>query len=294
MSKRIDIISIYGDLCKEHGIPFRIDTNVGAYDDTTLFCPAGMQQFKKNFTNQEIKEKTIANIQSCIRLNDYYEIGDGTHCICFDMIGLFSFRDKSLEFGIGYWMEFIKRIGLRVDYVTIHPDMMDDWKGYYDKYEVEVRSDPECVWSDGSSKEAYCTEFYIKDIEIGNIVNPGGDCLDVGFGYERLDYLVNGNQLTDRSQLMKKAITKILESGFLPGPKEQGSIVRKLYRDYIKYNPGYTGEEDNLFNKHFRLEVERKEKMLKKYNRYKKKHSDKDAGWWLGTHGIELDEVENL
>ena len=50
-----------------------MDDNVKSYDDTTLFCPAGMQQFKSKFKDLSYKG-TISNIQSCLRLNDREDI----------------------------------------------------------------------------------------------------------------------------------------------------------------------------------------------------------------------------
>ena len=74
-----NIEQIYQNFCKKKGIKFQLDENVKSYDDTTLFCPAGMQQFKDRFKNPD--NTTVANIQSCIRLNDLEEIGDGTHML---------------------------------------------------------------------------------------------------------------------------------------------------------------------------------------------------------------------
>jgi len=60
-----------------------METSVKSYDETTLFCPAGMQQFKSKFSDLNYKG-TLSNIQPCIRLNDIDEIGDGTHLLYFN------------------------------------------------------------------------------------------------------------------------------------------------------------------------------------------------------------------
>ena len=87
-------------------------------------------------------------------------------------------------------MEFIVGVlKIDVDYVTIHPDKLDEWRSLYDNYDVEVRADEECKWSDGDIG-GYCTEFFKNDVEIGNIVNPLGTCIDVGFGLQRLNMFV--------------------------------------------------------------------------------------------------------
>lgn len=89
------IIEKYRRYCMQRGIPFQMDDNVKSYDDTSLFCPAGMQQFKSKFKDVEHKG-TVSNIQSCLRLNDLDEIGDGEHLLYFNMIGLFSFREMTM------------------------------------------------------------------------------------------------------------------------------------------------------------------------------------------------------
>ena len=293
-----DITNIYQELCSRYDFPFHIEKSVRSYDDTTLFCPAGMQKYKKDFANHELKDKTVANIQSCLRLVDYDEIGDGTHCLCFNMIGLFSFRDITLEKAIQFWMDYMKELEIKIDFVTIHPDKFQEWKSLYDSYQVEVREDPDCSWSDGTSPKAYCTEFYhIKDgleIEDGNIVNPqNGTCIDAGFGFERLDSIVNGIHLENPAEVMAKAIKKLLDSDFKPTGQKHGSILRRLYRDFIK--KGYQcDQEHSLMVEWHQKEIDRMEKAKKKYARLQKKHQDKPKEFWMSTFGIDLEEMKEL
>jgi len=237
--------------CQQYGINFQVDDNVKPYDDTTLFCTAGMQQFKTIFNNESCMNKTIANVQSCVRLNDCDEVGDGTHLIYFNMLGLFSFRDWSLMQAIQFWTSFIEdNLKLEIDYVTIHPDKIDVWSPlYYDKY--QIKEDPDCTWSDGETEKAYCTEFYIDNIEIGNIVNPRGNCIDAGFGLERLESLVNKISLNDKSKIYKETIIKIIESGYKPGYTKQGYILRKLLRNYYKMGLTMDEHEDKLIYMHY-------------------------------------------
>ena len=70
-----------------------------------------MQQFKSKFKDLEYKG-TISNIQSCLRLNDIEEIGDGSHLLYFNMIGFFSFREWTVPQTIKYWMGFLNQIGI--------------------------------------------------------------------------------------------------------------------------------------------------------------------------------------
>lgn len=255
-----------------------MDDNVRSYDETTLFCPAGMQQFKSKFKDLNYKG-TISNIQSCLRLNDIDEIGDGSHLLYFNMIGFFSFREWTVPQTINYWLEFLKIIGITPDYVTIHPDK-PEWSDFYK--DIEVRFDEECIWSDGDIG-GYCTEFYKDGIEIGNIVNPLGTCIDVGFGLERLEMVLNKTSKSKKDTLIE-TVEKIIESGFIPGNNRQGYLLRKLLRLCHK---------DNIVIEHqfYYDEVERQEKILVKWERLKDKHKDKPKEWWWDTHGIDLDLI---
>ena len=277
-----DLIKLYEDFCALKGIPFKLDDSVKSYDESTLFCPAGMQKFKDKFKNPD--NTTIANIQSCIRLNDLDEIGDGTHMLHFKMIGLFSFGKMSLNEAVDFWVEFIRGcLGIRIDYVTIHPDKFDSWKWLYERHKITIKLDSECIWSDGEMG-GYCTEFYHDDVEIGNIVNTMDKFIDVGFGFSRINDIINGKNELTKNDILIDAINKIIESGFKPGPQKQGYILRKLLRQL--YLGGGTIEHP-----FFTKEVERQEKAKARYERLKDKHSDKPKEWWFDTHGIDLDEM---
>lgn len=278
----MDIKKEYKDFCESKRISFEIEGSVSPYDNTTLFCPAGMQKFKDKFDSDYVG--TISNIQPCIRVNDIDEIGDGSHLLYFNMMGLFSFRKMSLKESIDFWVEFLNKIGVEIHYVTIHPDKIVEWSKYYLEYGFEIKEDIDCIWSDGVIG-GYCTEFYHNDIEIGNIVNTMGDCIDVGFGLERLDSIVNSNNKS-KQEILKETIEKILDSGYYPSNKEQGYVLRKLLRTLCK-----TGFEwDNEF---YLKELKRQQKTISKYNKLKNKHKDKSKEWWFSTHGIDITEFNN-
>jgi alanyl-tRNA synthetase len=240
-----------------------------------------MQQFKLKFKDLEYRG-TLSNIQSCLRLNDIDEIGDGTHLLYFNMIGFFSFREWTMQMTIDYWMNFLNSIKIIPDYVTIHPDKID-WLDLYDNYDIEVRFDIDCTWSDGDIT-GYCTEFYKNDIEIGNIVNTLGTCIDVGFGLERLEMILNNSRKTKEETLVE-TINKIITSGFKPSNTKQGYILRKLLRLCHK-------EKIEINHKFYFDEVERQKKITSKWNKLKDKHKDKSKDWWYDTHGIDLDSIE--
>ncbi len=269
--------------CKEYNIPFNLENSIKPHDDTTLFCCSGMQQFKSKFKDPKYFN-TISNIQPCLRLNDIDEIGDGTHLLYFNMIGLFSFRQWTVKESIDFWMNFLmNKLNLKIDYVTIHPDRFQEWKDYYSEYSVEVRSNSDCIWTDGEMG-GYCTEFFIDDVEIGNIVNCNGDSIDVGFGLERLQMMVGEKVITDKLSILKETILKIIESGYSPSNTKQGYVLRKLLTNLIKNNE----KIDHLF---YENEVQRQIKILNRYKSLKNKHLDKSKEWWFETHGINIDEL---
>jgi alanyl-tRNA synthetase len=237
-----------------------------------------MQQFKPLFSDPS-HTGTRANIQACLRMGDLDEIGDGTHSLYFDMLGLFSFRQLTLGDAIDFWLEFLELVGAWPDYVTIHPDKLDDWTTLY-RGRVPVRADPECQWSDGSIS-GYCTEFYRDGIEIGNIVNPLGTCIDVGFGLERLDIVVNGSPPVDAMTTLTTTVKKIIESGYRPGNKEQGYVLRKLLR--LLAIKG--GALDHPF---FTDEITRQQRLQRRYEALRPKHLDKTPEWWFDTHGVDI------
>lgn len=277
-----NIEELYKGYCELKGIKFQLDDSVKSYDDTTLFCPAGMQQFKDRFKNPD--NTTIANIQSCIRLNDLDEIGDGTHSLHFRMMGLFSFGEMTLNEVVDFWIDFIQNVlGIKIDYVTIHPDKFRVWKWLYEHHRIPVKLDDECQWSDGEMG-GYCTEFYHNDVEIGNIVHTMDKFIDVGFGYSRLDAIVNNPPPLSKIEILKDAIEKIIEAGYKPGPQKQGYVLRKLLR-MLRVGNG------SINHPFFKKELERHKKAKERYERLVHKNMDKSKEWWFDTHGIDLDEL---
>jgi len=236
-----------------------------------------MQQFKPLFRDPDYRG-TQANIQGCLRVNDIEEIGDGTHLLYFEMMGLFSFREMTVKDAVGFWFDFLAEIGLCPDTVTIHPDKLDEWRSIYDGRSVKITADEQCIWSDGEIG-GYCTEFYLHGVEIGNIVNTKGDCIDAGFGLDRL-LLFLGDPPVDGIQVLQRGILKIIDSGYRPGNKQQGYVLRKLLKELVRRN----GVLDHPV---YRQEMERQEKLRANFERLWPKNSERPAAWWLDTHGIE-------
>ena len=272
-----DVIEHYREYCHRHHLPFIQHTSLLSYDDTTLFCPAGMQQYKQLY-EQVDHRGTLTNSQSCLRLVDENSIGDSTHYLFFDMLGFFSFREWTVKQTVDFWLGFLSSLNLKPDYVTIHPDK-PDWKDLYT--DIEVRFDDECYWSDGGNLGGYCTEFYINDVEIGNIVNTGGHSIDVGFGCERITNTLNPLTIKTSTSVLETTIDRLLQDGILPSNKLHGYVLRKLMRKLWLLggccnHPSY------------QQEVERQDKIVKLYERYKDRNRDKSPEWWFETFGIDL------
>jgi alanyl-tRNA synthetase len=243
-----------------------------------------MQKLKHLFSQLDYQD-TFFNIQKCLRLNDVDEIGDSTHYLTFHMLGMFSFRKLSVPVTIQFWLDFLKEFGLYPHYVTIHPDKMEEWSKFYPP-EMEIRPDTGCLWSDGNIG-GYCTEFYYNDIEIGNIVNPLGTCIDVGFGLERLLNLKYGQKILTKDDILKETIEQLIQEGVVPGNSKQGYILRKLLVMFV-FTQGVL-EHDYYWDIY--------KGQIKLYKNYlemkgKKRYQDKTREWWKDTIGIDVDNIE--
>lgn len=238
-----------------------------------------MQHFKKQYSDTNFKD-TFSNIQKCLRLNDLEEIGDGTHFLNFEMIGLFSFRQKTLKFSIDFMLSFLNKINLKPDYVTIYPDKVNDWKDLYKDYDFIIKEDSECIWSDGNIG-GYCTEFYINDIEIGNIVNTLGDCIDIGFGLERLLQVSNNFEPKTKLEILEETALQLISDGINIGHYKQEYILKKIITESI-----FLGSliNNDHYNK-IRINLKKSyENYLK--NKDKKKFIGKSDDFWLDTFGF--------
>lgn len=240
-----------------------------------------MQHFKTLY-NDKSYHNTFSNIQTCLRLNDWSEIGDSTHYLTFHMIGLFSFQEWTLKQSIHFMWNFLSKINITPDYVTIHPDKINEWSKLYLDLNVEIRIDSECIWSDGNVS-GYCTEFYKNDIEIGNIVNTLGRSIDIGFGLERLLQIINKNSISiTKLDILEDTYFQLIKNGVEIGHKKQGHLLKKIIIESIllgslvnDYN--YNNIRKNIINNY------RNYLSKKRLHKFK----DKDSSFWLDTFGID-------
>lgn len=264
---------------------FHINSSVKSPDDTTLFTTSGMQQFKPLYSNLEYTN-TFTNIQQCLRINDLDEIGDGTHFLKFEMIGLFSFRQWTLKKAIDFMYSFVNKLGIIPDYVTIHPDKFDDWKDLYSEYCVEIRLDNECVWSDGSIG-GYCTEFYKNDVEIGNIVNTMDTCIDVGFGLERLLEVTGSLTPKMKLDILEETSLLLIDDGVVLGHNKKEYILKKLITESIFHG----SQVSNEFFDRIRFNQEKAYTVYMR-KRNHKRFVDKDSLFWMDTYGFNISRMD--
>jgi len=188
-------------------------------DSSVLLTTAGMQQFKKYYTDPSLASApNVASIQKCFRTSDIDEAGDESHLTFFEMLGNFSFGGYFKEEAIKYAKEFLDSIGLKIDYVTVFSgdaeipsdkESEEIWRKLGVK-DIRKAGREDNVWGP-TGTEGPCgptTEIYINGVEIWNIVfneyykktdgtfeklkTPG---VDTGMGLERLA-MVSQNKKT--------------------------------------------------------------------------------------------------
>lgn len=271
------LLDDYQRFCLERGFPFERHRSLLSPDDTTLFCIAGMQRYKALFRDRS-HQGTVCNVQRCLRLDDLSELGDGHHWLSFDMLGMFSFRQLKLEQVVELWWEWLHRTGIHPDTVTVHPDRLE-WSALHRDQGPRVQVDEGCTWSDGDIT-GYCTEFYVDGLEIGNIVNPGGDCIDVGFGLDRLGFVL-GDPAPQPEQALRETVLQLLQCGILPGNKRQSYVLRRLMRQMVRQGIA-------LDHPVYAREIERQRVIRERYQRLRERHPDQSPEWWWRTHGIDV------
>jgi alanyl-tRNA synthetase len=297
------VIDEITSIIEDFGLKPEFRTNVIPPEDdvSTLFVIAGMQPLKHRFASSDGCQ--YASFQSCIRTNDLNQVGDGMHLTSFTMVGTFGFGSRNYEEHCALWDRVVRRLGIRVDVLRFHPDSSHQEIWNHLGYKTEA--DTNCVWrASESDEDSYCSEMFVGDVEIGNLVNPGHHSVDVGFGLERLVALVEGVSTVDASTLFdqrlppvardhKRTLELLYANGIRPGNKGRQYVCRRLLRRLIREAGNFRDfnfaemleEEIRFFNQ--RLSIAR---------RAWRRQQHQDASFWWETHGIlpeEMDLVKN-
>lgn len=181
--------------------------------------------------------------------------------------------------------EFLSKLNIKPDYVTMHKDKYEEWKSLYSKYEIEIRIDNECVWTDGDIG-GYCTEFYKDDVEIGNIVNTLGNCIDIGFGLERLLTVTNNIRSKTKLEILEDTVISLIDSGVKVGNNKSSYILKKLITESVLLGSERTEDDFKKMRDKIRTSY-----ILYQKNKTKSKYKDKDSSFWLDTFGIDENRI---
>lgn len=213
-------------------------------DPSVLFNTAGMQQFKRYYSEPEVAPSArITTSQKCLRTGDIDEVGDNTHLTFFEMLGNFSFGYPDKE------NSYFKKEAIEFAWDFLTKELGFDTKRIYATYfkgENDVPVDAESLqilqsidglgkivpqgfsdnfWSLGTenSPGGPTVEFYIDDVEIWNLVfneyvYQNGKYvpaklrgIDTGMGLERLATMVDGKDNVYETALFQPLIIKLTE-----------------------------------------------------------------------------------
>jgi alanyl-tRNA synthetase len=253
-----------------------------------------MQPLKPRFQTPD--GTSHGNVQYCVRTNDIDEVGDGTHLTFFQMVGSFGFGTNDYQRHCDMWTSIMRDLDIPVSHVNVHPESHFErhWERYY-----PLRHDPDCVWSDGNVG-GYCSELFTPEgLEVGNLVNPLGHSIDVGFGYERMLQIVEGKNRVDETSLFRQDLDPVSRDHFrtlnvfreqdiVPGNKGRNYVCRRLIRRFMRLNP--QGVECS-FSVWMDGERRRMDTSIREGRRYFKRNGDKPDVFWWDTFGILPEEV---
>lgn len=220
-------------------------------DPSVLLTTAGMQQFKKYFT-QELDAKkdfgslSATSVQKCFRTSDIEEVGDKTHLTFFEMLGNFSFGGYFKKEAIHWAYEYLTKIlGINTERITVTV-FAGDKDVPYDSESFEIwhkeiglpvskisKHDRKDNFWGPTGDEGPCgptTEIYVDGVEVWNLVFNEYYCregqegkegkkleklkvpgVDTGMGFERLVAMMQGVEDVFQTDIFEPIIRKINE-----------------------------------------------------------------------------------
>lgn len=227
-------------------------------DPSVLFTSAGMQQFKRYYTEpDQAPAKNIVTVQPCFRTSDIEAVGDDTHLTFFEMLGNFSFGGYLKKEAVEMAYEFLTDV-LNIDRARIKCSIFrGDEINPRDEKSAEILEKmglkyDECGRDDNfwgpTGDEGPCgptVEFYVNDIEVWNLVfneyfkkadgsyrkidTPG---VDTGMGLERTLVVVDGLKDVYETDIFVPIIKKIEE---ISGKKyEENLLAFRIIIDHLR------------------------------------------------------------
>ena len=257
-----------------------------------------MQPLKPRFQHPD--RTSFGDIQYCVRTSDIDLVGDGTHLTFFQMVGSFGFGTNDYGRHVVMWTNIVRDLELPISHVNIHPDSGFErhWDGVF-----PIRYDPECVWTDGNVG-GFCSELFTPDgIEVGNLVNPLGHSVDVGFGYERMLQVMERKTRVDETELFNpvldpvsrdhfRTLSVFKEQGIVPGNKGRNYVCRRLIRRFIRLNPQV---DQCPFSEWMQSERMRMEQSIRDAQKYWRRNCERDReipdSFYWDTFGILPEEM---
>lgn len=262
-----------------------------------------MQPLKFKFSQPD--DSCDGTQQSCIRTDDLEFVGDGSHLTYFEMLGNFSFGRYEYEHSVELWCHILSDLGITPSrfsnlHVRVHPSQHKH-RRMWDERKLPVQETEDCVWSDGRIG-GFCSEVFIGDLEIGNLVNTSGEFTDVGFGWERVVQVVENKSRIDQTSCFEsqlhpvvsdhqRTLTVLWENGVEPGNKNRNYICRRLLRRLLRID---SRNSTWVFQEWLEQERTLLEESLKTGRRFWQRHKSKPAKFWWESFGILPEEIKYL
>lgn len=268
-------------------------------DDSTLFICSGMQGVKKRFYTPDGGRHGF--LQSCIRTDDIDLVATAGISLTSRWSATSRLEATTTKARSSYelWHSILTELGIRVSHVLRHPSHQDHQRLWQSRGYVVV-SDDLCIWSDGCIG-GNCCELFCGDLEIGNLVNPLGHSVDVGFGWERLHQVLEQVERVDQTTLFDHSLHPIVsdhvrtlsvmrENGIEPGNKGRSYVCRRLLRRVLRIGSGDLPElKDWLVG-----EQQLRDRSLRQGRRLWRKFHSQPVNFWWETFGILPEEIELL